>query len=175
MSAPPAGRNTSGDASSVYGTVGADAHPGTKKSASKRDDGTAHSRNRRSPGIGPGRLSRALAIFEFPDDRKSIAHPRQAQNPPSARHWIEAKSLPTGGTLPSVRVPSPVIPRATGSRDYAVATRCTFAPIHPSLKKGLSGVTETAAATIDSLYFVAYTRALPRRALVINISNFLKT
>jgi hypothetical protein len=55
----------------VYGTVGADAHPGTKKSASKRDEGAAHSRNRLSPGIGPERLSRALAIFEFPDDRKS--------------------------------------------------------------------------------------------------------
>jgi hypothetical protein len=71
MPAPSAGRNASGDASSVYGTVGADAHPGTKKSASKRDDGAAHSRNRRSPGIGPGRLPRALAIFAFPDDRKS--------------------------------------------------------------------------------------------------------
>ena len=76
MPAPSVGRNASGDASSVYGTVGADAHPGTKKSASKRDDGAAHSRNRRSAGIGPGRLSRALAIFAFPDDRRILYHMR---------------------------------------------------------------------------------------------------
>ena len=66
MPAPAAGSDASGDTASVYGagTVGAVAQEQTVDRSNNGERGAVPRRNRRSRGIRPGRLWRALAIFE---------------------------------------------------------------------------------------------------------------